>query len=315
MSHDELHISISDFANRLGFAGYGAVPVEKMTSERKKLESFVSKSHHGSMRYLAANMDLREDPSLLLDGAKSIMVLLIPYKPQLRQQKYLPKISSYAYGLDYHFFVKSRLRALAQKIKELYPHMNYRVFTDSAPIFERALAEKAGLGFIGKNTFLISKTQGLHTLIGIIITDIPLKYSGEKVSNGCTECTLCLEACPNGALTAPFEMDARRCISYNTIEAPVGERLSSSPVIREDNIFGCEICMDICPWSSKGEPTNWQEFLPFETRQGRSSVELSAAEWLSMEEDEFRTHFSKSPLLRAGLSKIKESVTCTNLKK
>lgn len=315
MSPDELHIYINDFANRLGFVGYGAVAVEKMPSERARLECFVSKSYHGSMRYLAANMNIREEPSLLMDGAKSIMVLLIPYKPPLRQQKHFPKISSYAYGLDYHFFVKSRLRTLAEKIKELYPQMNYRVFTDSAPIFERALAVKAGLGFIGKNTFLISKTQGLNTLIGIIITDIQLKYSIEKVSNGCGKCTRCIEACPNGALIAPFEMDARRCISYNTIESPLGERLSSSPLIREDNIFGCEICMDICPWSSKGEPTNWQEFLPFAIQQGRSSVEVSAAEWLSMEEEEFRTHFSKSPLFRAGLSKIKESVTCANLKK
>ncbi|MDP3436039.1 MAG: tRNA epoxyqueuosine(34) reductase QueG [Bacteroidales bacterium] len=314
MSPDELHINIHDFATRLGFAGYGAVAVEKMTAERVRLESFVSKSYHGSMKYLAANMDIREDPSLLLDGAKSIMVLLVPYKPPLKQQEHFPKISSYAYGLDYHFFVKSRLRTLAEKVKEFYPQMNYRVFTDSAPIFEKALAVKAGLGFIGKNTFLISKTQGLQTLIGIIITDIPLKYSIEKVSNGCGKCTRCIEACPNGALIAPFEMDARRCISYNTIESPLGESLSSSPLIREDNIFGCEICMDICPWSSKGEPTNWEEFLPIVSQQGRSTIEIGAREWLEMEEEEFRPRFSKSPLSRAGLSKIKESVTFTKLK-
>jgi len=315
MSPDELHIKINDLANRLGFAGYGAVAVEKMSAERAHLESFVSKSYHGSMRYLAANMDIREDPSLLLDSAKSIMVLLVPYKPLQRQQEHYPKISSYAYGLDYHYFIKSRLRVLAESIKELYPQMSYRVFTDSAPIFERALAVKAGLGFIGKNTFLISKTHGLHTLIGIIITDIPLKYNQQKVSNGCGKCTRCMEACPNGALTAPFVLDARRCISYNTIESPVGERLCNFSVLREDNIFGCEICLDVCPWSGKGETTSWQEFLPIETKQGRSSIEIAAREWLQMEEEEFKIYFSKSPLSRAGLSKIKESVTCVNLKK
>ncbi len=315
MIPDDLDTTIFDIAIRLGFAGYGAVPVEKMSLERARLESFVSKSHHGSMKYLAANMDVREDPALLLDGAKSIMVLLVPYKPPLRQQGHFPKISSYAYGLDYHYFVKNRLRILADKIKEFYPQMNYRVFTDSAPIFERALAVKAGLGFIGKNTFLINKAQGLHTLIGVIITDVPLKYSLDIVSNGCGSCTRCIDACPNGALTAPFEMDARRCISYNTIESPVDERLGSASVLREDNIFGCEICLDVCPWSSKGKPTNWIEFLPIASQKGGSSVEIGAREWLSMEEGEFRTRFSKSPLSRAGLLKIKESVTLINLKK
>jgi len=315
MSPDELHIATLDFAIRLGFVAYGAVPVEKLTADRARLESFVSRAYHGSMKYLAENIDLREDPSLLLEGAKSIMVLLIPYKPPHSQQGQYPKISSYAYGLDYHYFLKKRLRSLADKIKEINPQMRYRVFTDSAPIFERSLAVKAGLGFIGKNTFLISKIHGLHTLIGIIITDIALEYSQETVSNGCGSCRRCIDACPNGALTAPFELDARRCISYNTIESPLGESLNFPPVLREDNIFGCEICLQACPWSRKGEPTSWKEFMPLISHLAGSSVEISAQEWLAMEEEEFKNRFSKSPLSRAGLLKIKESVTAINLKK
>ncbi len=306
MNKLQLHNYITELSYELGFVGYGAVSVHPLAVERKYLEASLSKSYNGTMNYLARNLELRENPALLLDGAVSIMALLIPYKPGKRQNEKLPKISSYAYGLDYHFFVKGRLRELAERIKTVKPSMEYRVFTDSAPIFERALAREAGLGFIGKNTFLINKSAGLHTIIGIIVTNLELLYNDKIVREGCGNCRRCIDSCPTGAIVEPYTIDSRKCISYQTIEAKIGDPLLY--IGRGNNIFGCEICLNACPWASKGGVTKWSEFSSLRLPGGKEITSISEEEWLEMDNDFFKLYFSKSPLLRAGLEKIKENV-------
>ncbi len=312
MKIEDLDRYISDYATLLGFRGYGAIPAEALSGEREHLERYLSKGYNGTMGYLAGNIDIRENPSLLLDGAKSIMVLLIPYKPAQRQREEFPGIATYAYGEDYHTVVKERLRLLGSKLTQFYPDAKYRVFTDSAPIFEKALAVKAGLGFIGKNTLLISKSEGLHTFIGVIITDVLLKYNKRVVSQGCGSCRLCLNACPTGALREEFVQDSRLCISYRTIES---KEQNTTDTIKDDSggmIFGCDKCIDSCPWSSKGNVTDWLKFKPLAYKEERSILTIDAREWHSMTEESFKKIFKNSPLKRRGLSGIKHNLNCIN---
>ena len=308
MCNEELHNYILNLSEETGFVAYGAVKVQKLTEERGYLESYIKDSCHATMGYLARNLDLREDPSLLFEGAKSILVFLFSYKPVQRSIKGLPAIASYAFGLDYHIFIKERLKLLAEKIKVHRPQMKYRVFTDSAPVFERALAKLAGLGFIGKNTFLISKTAGVHTLIGTIFINEEVLYNEPVVKEGCGNCTKCIDACPTGALSSPFRLDSRRCISYQTIESKPEESDQLLPIERGEYIFGCDICLNACPWSSRGGETTLNEFTPLKDPLGRSILSYTPEDWINLGEEQFRDIFSCSPLLRTGLRKIKMNV-------
>lgn len=310
MSIEKLEVILTHSAKELGFLSIGSIPVSLMEKESKYLDSYLEHSYNGSMEYMGRNREIRRNPSLLLPNAKSIIVVLAPYKPAIKQSIDKPGIASYAYGIDYHYVVKERLKLLASILKEYEPNVKYRVFTDSAPIFERSMAAKAGLGFIGKNGFLISKEHGLHTFIGIIVIDLELKYKEEsaQIDNLCGSCTRCLEACPTGALIAPFKMDSRKCISYKTIESKEQYNVSDKNEKRAGMIFGCDICMDACPWSRKGEVTNWEEFLPLTLENGSSLLDVSASFWLELDEKRFKREFKQSPLLRAGLEKIKKNV-------
>jgi len=308
MSNEELHNYISNLSAEMGFVAYGAVKAQRFKNDREYLECFINESRHGKMGYLARNLDLREDPSLLFEGTRSILVFLMSYKPAQSESGGLPVIASYAYGLDYHDFIRKRLIQIAEKIKNFRPELKYRVFTDSAPVFERAIAKSAGLGFIGKNTFLINKKAGLHTLIGTIFMNEELLYNDNVVNEGCGKCTKCIDACPSGALTGPFKMDAVKCISYQTIELKNENCDNLIPVDRRNYIFGCDICLNACPWSSRGDETTVKEFLPLRDSQGRSILSFTPDDWMALDETKFKELFSKSPLSRAGLSKIKDNV-------
>ncbi len=296
-----LHILLSQRAAQLGFIACGATPVTRMSADSKYLAKYLEKGRNGDMHYMAKNQNIRENPSLLLDEAKSIVAVLAPYNPYKKQSSDYPQIASYAYGLDYHPVIKERLRKLAAFIGEHYKNFKYRVFTDSAPIFERSIAARAGLGFIGKNTFLINQQYGLHTFIGIIICNVKLEYNNNLLTNRCGSCTRCIDACPSGAIVAPFELDATKCISYITIE-------SKSVGCGGNHIFGCDICMDVCPWDKKAAPLCWDQFKPLEFDNGKNSITLSAQDWLNMEEADFSNNFDKSSLKRAGLEKIKKNL-------
>lgn len=310
MDTKKLHIALLEYAKELGFASLGVIPVSLMKKESEYLTAYLELSYNGTMGYLNRNRDIRENPELLLPGAKSIIVVLEPYKPAVKQSLDKPRIATYAYGKDYHYTIKEKLKLLSKRLKEYDGNSKHRLFTDSAPIFERSMGVKAGLGFIGKNTFLISKEHGLHTLIGIIITTTELDYASnsDELQNLCGSCTKCLDACPTGALVAPFKLDARKCIAYKTIESKEEYDILDKNDIRLGMIFGCDICMDACPWSRKGEAANRDGFLPLMLDGHLPLIEVDASFWLELDQDTFKEQFKESPLVRAGLEKLKNNV-------
>lgn len=301
----EIHNMIEACSKELGFLSYGAAPCKKLLPQGERLELYLNQFFNAGMDYLEKNMDIRIDPELLMEGTKSVMCFLAPYKPEKEQEKNFPQISSYAYGIDYHKAIKDKLYLIVERMRMILPGLKARVFVDSAPILEREWAKEAGLGFIGKNNFLISKEFGLHTFIGVILVDITLKYSEEIVKNGCGNCMSCIKACPTGALAEPFSLDSRKCISYQTIESKESHNKEEFIIDLNDYIFGCDICLKACPWSQKGEATSWSEFKPiFSQNHNKSILFFTKEEWLSIDSKTFLEIFENSPLKRAGISKI-----------
>ena len=291
-----------------GFAEYGAAEICIMEAERAFLEESVSNGYNADMQYLAKNIHIRENPALLLDGAKSVLCFLAPYKPMIIQERSFPGIASYAYGLDYHKIIKDKLYKICASLRERESDLKYRVFCDSAPVFERAWGVRAGLGFIGKNSFLISKKHGLHTLIGVILINKEVLY-GEIESEGCGACRRCIDACPVNAILSPKVIDSRRCISYQTIESRRMRHEEEFPASKGEWMFGCDVCLNACPWSSRGEISSWECFQPLlHGEPGKFITETSDKIWLDMEDDYFNKWYKNSPLMRAGLNKIKENI-------
>jgi epoxyqueuosine reductase len=308
MSPENLHNFIAETAKESGFLAYGAIPVKKFSEDLIFLNNSIKAGYNASMGYLSRNTEFRENPAQLLEGAESILVFLAPYKPSIKQSQSKPKIASYAYGLDYHHVIKARLHHVAEKIKEHIPGLKYRVFTDSAPIFERAAAKEAGLGFIGRNTFLISREHGLHTFIGIIITNAGVYYNNDVVKSGCGTCRRCIEICPSGALVKEYTLDSNRCISYRTIEDKQLYLNRDDIVDRAGWIFGCDLCLEICPWSKIGMATDWEEFIPLNTSGEKSIIDFSKEDWSALEEEEFNCIFKNSPISRAGYIKVLDNL-------
>lgn len=248
------------------------------------------------MGYLARNIEKRFDPSLLVPGAASVLCFLAPYG------RGEGGVAGFAQGMDYHKVVKDRLFAVMEFLKDSFSGFEGRPFVDSAPVLERFWAVKAGLGFIGQNNFFISPLYGLRTIIGVIISNIPSDLFPRHAplpAEECGSCGACLRACPSGALRAPFDLDARKCISYLTIEShdPLPEQLASSET-RRGWRFGCEECMRACPWDKPLTP------LPeFETHREELSA-MTAEEWGTLTKEEFESRFGDSGLMRAGLEKL-----------
>ncbi|MDD2425343.1 MAG: tRNA epoxyqueuosine(34) reductase QueG [Bacteroidales bacterium] len=307
MNTQELHTKIAGWSEELGFVAYGAAPYRQM--EMELFENYLSLGFNAGMRYLERNRDIRADINLLLPGASSVLCFLAPYKQKFVTAEGNPKIASYALGKDYHPVIRERLRIILERIKEYMPDANGRVFTDSAPILERSWAAAAGLGFIGRNNFLISREHGLHTLIGIIVLDIPVKYNKTVVRDGCGRCTACTDSCPTGALGGKGQLDASKCISYQTIESKLFRSEERAPVERKGWIFGCDICMEACPWSGRGEILCWDEFVPLKNHLIPEGIlSLTKKDWQMMERDKFEEILRDSPLKRAGYEKIMDNL-------
>jgi len=249
-----LHSSlIKEKARQLGFFECGISKVSHLIDDELRMENWLDEGMHGEMSYLERNKEKRYNPTKLVEGTKSIISVLYPYAPEHK----LPetdnyKISTYAYGVDYHGVIKDKLFQLLHKIEEITGKRNARIFVDSAPVLDRAWAHKSGLGFIGKNTMLINRKGGSFFFIGHIFFDLELEYDQNVAEkNFCGSCILCIEACPTEALE-PFKLDARKCISYITIE-----NKKNIPVEFKSKfnhwIFGCDICQEVCPWNRNSE--------------------------------------------------------------
>lgn len=286
----------------LGFLACGIAKAEFLESEAPHLENYLKEKRNGNLSYMENHFDKRLDPRLLVDGAKSVISLLYNYYPEKTQRDDTYKISKYAYGEDYHFIVKDKLRDLMDFICEEIGEVNGRVFTDSAPILEGAWAEKAGIGWMGKHSLLITKQSGSFFFLGELIIDLELEYDTPFVTDHCGSCTRCIDACPTDAIVFDKKIDASKCISYFTIELKDEIPIEMKGKF-EDWMFGCDICQDVCPWNRFSKPHSEERFLPND-----EILNFSKSDWEEITEEEFRKIFRKSPVKRTKFTGLTRNI-------
>ncbi|MDR0296191.1 MAG: tRNA epoxyqueuosine(34) reductase QueG [Prevotellaceae bacterium] len=285
----------------LGFDACGVAKAEALPLETERLRAWIVAGAHAGMDYMSRNMEKRENPQLLLAGAKSVIVLMMNYNPPVVQKGQLPQIAYYAYGKDYHDVIGEKLKIIERFIHAAYPTAQTRGFVDSAPLFEKAWAIRAGLGWIGKNNLLISRELGSFNLLSVILTDIVVEYDDPEQKNYCADCTKCLKACPSGALCQPYFLDARKCIAYQTIE-----KKQPVEVDTHGYLFGCDICQKVCPWNAHVYTHTNAELAALP-----EIMTYTRTDWLALEEEQFNRIFAHSPLQRVGLTKLKQIVNST----
>lgn len=302
LSNNNITQSIKSEAIRLGFTSVGIAKAEKLAHDESRLQHWLQKGYHANMHYMENHFDKRLDPTKLVEGAKSVIVLTHNYFPasELSSQKY--KIAKYAYGDDYHEVLKEKMKLLLTFIENQLGQVNARIFTDSAPIMERSWAVKAGLGWQGKNTLLIQKGLGSFYFLSEIILDVELDYDKPFTTDHCGSCTRCIDACPTHALLPNKILDANKCISYLTIENKEDIPLQFKNQW-QNWIFGCDICQDVCPWNHFSLSHNESAFLP-----NQYLIDFQPENWENIDEVDFEKVFKKSPIKRTKLNGIKRNV-------
>jgi epoxyqueuosine reductase len=284
---------IKSKAKEIGFDFCGISKVAFLVDEAPRLESWLKNDFHGKMDYMSNHFDKRLDPAKLVDGAKSIITVLLNYYPehQLPEGKEDLKLSKYAYGKDYHFVLKDKLAALMSAISEEVGEVSGRIFVDSAPVMDKVWAAKSGAGWVGKHSNLLNREMGSFFFIGEIICDLELGYDG-PVKDYCGTCTRCIDACPTDAIVEPFVVDGSKCISYFTIE--LKEAIPEEMKGKFENwIFGCDICQNVCPWNRFSKPHQTEEF-----RMSEALAGFKKSDWEEITEEVFSEIFRKSPLKR-----------------
>ncbi len=288
-------------AKILGFEYMGISKAEFLQDEARNLEKWLKNYMHGKMSYMENHFDKRLDPTILVPGAKSVISLLYNYFPEkelFKKNDY--KISKYAYGEDYHFVIKSKLKDFLNIIHQQIGEVHGRVFVDSAPVMERAWAKKSGVGWIGKNSLLLTRQRGSFYFLAEIILDLPLEYDG-PIKDYCGTCTRCIDACPTGAIT-PYVVDASKCISYLTIE--LKEEIPTEFKGKMDNwIFGCDICQDVCPWNRFAQKHSEPRFKPLSELE-----QMKKDDWVELTAEVFNYYFKKSPIKRKKYSGFKRNI-------
>ena len=289
-------------AEQMGFDACGIASATLLKEESAHVEQWLEGDNEGEMRYLTRNKEKRYDPRLLAEGTKSIVTVLYNYFP--KQQLGGPyKIAKYAYGADYHDVLKRKMRQLLERIETQTGKLDgVRVFVDSAPVLDRAWAVRCGLGFIGKNTTLIHPKKGSFFFIGHLFLPLELDETGSPLTNRCGRCTKCLDACPTGALEAPFHIDARKCISYLTIEYK-GSLAGIHPETFNGWMYGCDICQDVCPYNRFALPNIEPEFQP-----SQQLLAMRDEDWPSLTKDDFDVLFEHSAVQRAGYEGLKRNI-------
>lgn len=295
-------LAIQQKSEELGFSLFGVSKAQFLEEEAPRLESFLNKNHHGEMAWLANNFDKRVDPTQLVEGAKTVISLGLEYLPALPQpQDDTYKISKYAYGKDYHKVIKKKLIELLHYIQQEIGEVNGRAFVDSAPVMEKAWAQRSGLGWMGKNTLILNRKKGSQFFLAELIVDIELEETG-PVKDLCRTCNLCVEACPTDALNTPYQLDATKCISYLTIELK-NEIPQEFKGQMEDWIFGCDICQDVCPWTKNAMPTLEPSFNRYVAWK-----DYTKKDWEEITEDVFLKVFAGTPVMRAKIRGLKKNI-------
>ena len=286
----------------MGFSFCGISKAEFLEEEAPRLEKWLNQNMHGEMHYMANHFDKRLDPTLLVEGAKSVISLLFNYYPEKEQTANTFKISKYAYGEDYHFVIKDKLKDIVHYIEDNIGEVNARVFVDSAPVLDRAWAKKSGLGWIGKNGMLINKQQGSFFFLAEIILDLELDYDN-PITDHCGTCTACVEACPTEAILPEKVVDGSKCISYFTIELKDEILPKEVKGNFDDWVFGCDVCQDVCPWNRFSLASPEPKFQPDERL-----LNFSKKEWQELTEEIYQEIFKKSAVKRTKFKGLKRNI-------
>ena len=304
MSNIEKHTRlVKSFAAELGFDYCGIAKAQQLDEDARRLEQWLHKGMHGSMQYMENHFELRIDPTKLVPGAKSVITLLLNYYPAEKQNEDSLQVSKYAYGRDYHEVIREKLHKLMAMIKGSIGEIQGRGFVDSAPVLERAWAQRSGLGWIGRNGNLLTREAGSFFFIATLITDLPLQYDDPFAKDYCGTCRRCIDACPTDAIMDNKVVDGSKCISYFTIElkdklipAEMGNKF-------DDWFFGCDTCQDVCPWNRFAQPTKETEFSPIP-----ELLNFTTTEWESLTEETFKKIFRHSPLKRSKFQGIQRNL-------
>ena len=293
-------------AKRLGFLSCGISKAEFLEEEAPRLERWLHNNMHGNMHYMENHFDKRLDPTLLVEGSKSVISLTYNYYTDAVQQDAdAPKISKYAYGVDYHYVIKDKLNQLLEYIKDEIGDVHGRAFVDSAPIMEKAWAKKSGLGWIGKHSNLITQKVGSYYFIAELIVDLDLEVD-DAVTDHCGSCTACIDACPTQAITEPYKVDGSKCISYFTIE--LKENIPSEMKGQLDHwMFGCDVCQEVCPWNRFSKNHSEPLFNP-----NPKLLSMSKKDWEEITQETFNKVFKKSAVKRTKYSGLKRNVRFLN---
>ncbi|MRT15726.1 tRNA epoxyqueuosine(34) reductase QueG [Vitellibacter sp. q18] len=296
--HTEL---IKTEAKRLGFLSCGISKAQFLEEEAPRLEYYLKNKMHGEMGYMENHFDKRLDPTKLVPGAKSVISLLLNYFPSEKQTSETYKISKYAFGTDYHFVIKDKLKQLMHFISEAIGEVHGRAFVDSAPVLDKAWAAKSGLGWVGKHSLLLSKSTGSFFFVAELILDLDLVYD-TPVTDHCGSCTACIDACPTNAIVADRVVDGSKCISYFTIELKkeIPEAFRGN---FEDWMFGCDICQDVCPWNRFSKPHSEPLFNP-----NPELLTMSKKDWEEITEEVFQQLFKKSAVKRTKFQGLKRNI-------
>jgi epoxyqueuosine reductase len=299
----ELTRQIKNKALELGFSKIGIAKAEPLVQEGKNLREWLNKGYHGTMQWMEKKFEKRTDPTVILPGAKSIISVAMNYYAEVQhsQDGSVGKISRYAWGDDYHEIVSGRLNQLLSYIMKIKPGIIGKVYVDTGPMMDKVWAQRAGIGWEGKHTNVITQEYGSWVFLGEIILNLELEYD-TPATDHCGSCTLCIEACPTQAITDPYVVDARLCISYLTIEhrGEIAEKLGEK---FDRWVYGCDICQDVCPWNEK-----FSIITPVEEFHPRSyNVAPQLTELTHFTQEEFSSRFKQSPIKRAKLSGLRRN--------
>lgn len=302
-NHRAHSLMIKQRARELGFMFCGISKAGFLEEEAPRLENYLKNSFHGEMTYMENHFDKRLDPTKLVEGARSVISLALNYYTDKQQvDSDAPRISKYAYGTDYHFVIKDKLKLLLDHIRENVGEINGRAFVDSAPVLDKAWAKKAGFGWIGKNSNLLNKSAGSFFFLCELIIDLELEYDVTPTQDHCGTCTRCIDACPTDAIVAPYVVDGSRCISYLTIE--LKNELPAEFSGKTANwMFGCDICQDVCPWNKFSVLHKEPAFEPHP-----ELLNLTRQEWLEISEDTFQKVFKNSAVKRTKYAGLKRNI-------
>ena len=305
MSKSKYSEIIKAEAKRLGFLSCGISRAQFLEEEAPRLERWLKSNAHGEMRYMENHFDKRLDPTKLVEGSKSVVSLLLNYYPENSQNSESYKLSKYAYGTDYHFVIKDKLKQLLHFIKEEIGDVHGRAFVDSAPVLDKAWAARSGLGWIGKHSNLLTQQIGSFYFIAELIVDLELEYD-HATTDHCGTCTACIDACPTQAITEPYVVDGSKCISYFTIE--LKENIPSEFKGQFDNwMFGCDVCQDVCPWNRFSKPHNEPLFDPHP-----ELLSMSRKDWDEITKETFNKVFKNSAVKRTKFEGLKRNIEFLN---